>query len=273
MFDLHLFVSLQASTEGDIDSDTDSSNSGIYEPIDHDDFDQYSESDSIDLPPELPPLRNQAQQKKKKKKEEKSSKGLAEKFKQLYKGKNKDIDLSKRNSDATSLSTGALSGLGDKLRRNLKKTKNNSQPNLEVLGTAEDNPVCESDSDSDMERHKNNSKRSSLEKSDEAARDNLTPPLPPRQSALHKVPIGGEMSRLSVESDTSSHIYQQRQQDGDLVDRPPKSPRPRSANPDGSGRSSPPLPPRTRISGNIDLSMVIPVAPGGGSSYSNTDQR
>ena len=244
------------------DSDTD------YEPIDNEnDGYQVSESDSIDQdrPPELPPARNQAQKKKKKTKEEKGTRGIKEKFKKLYKGKSTDTEGALKSAVGSSLaaaapqSGGVLSSLGGKFKKkDIKKSKgvNNSQTNLEALAS-EDNPYCDSEgTDTDIDLESKDSKRSSLERSDaegakmEKPTEGAPPPLPPRHSGLIRASSGGDIvkdngtdAQLSVTSPT------RRRASGTAVEL--------------KAEKDPPLPPRNRVSQNIDLNLVVPVVPGG----------
>lgn len=258
---------MQTGTEGDIDSDSNSSNSsGIYEHLEHGDIDddtRVSESDSISQgdPPELPPARTSNAKKKKTKGEK--TKGFRGKIKKLCKGKGLDTEALKSATGsgmtATPQSAGIMCSLGDKLKKNLKKTKSSSGTNLEAL-SREDIPVCESegtDTDLDQEQIK-----STAEKSDELSVDNqgtAPPPLPPRQSGLIQVSSGEDTattklndtvevpSRLSA---TTTEYLNNRLSSADI-----------------ESKSDPPLPPRNRISNNLDLSIVVPVTPGGDMRY------
>lgn len=255
-------IYLQPGTEGDIDSDSDSSNSGIYEYVEQDPGDDQvvPQSDS-DSAPELPAPRQQTVSKKKKKKEakggkeEKEKKGLKTKFKQFYKGKSVET-----NSTEGALRSMTVPGIGvasqpasvfDKLR-NFKKTKSsNSGTNLEAMNN-EDNPVCASSgTDTDVEVDPA-SQRSS--KSDEGMRDNslAPPPLPPRHSELQRASSGSEVSKLSNGKDAANILSA-----SDLNNKQ------ESENYENSLKVSPALPPRNRISNNLDLNVVIPVSPGG----------
>lgn len=234
--------SAQTGTDGDIDSDSGSSNSGIYEPIEDE-----AASDSLteDLPPELPPQRATVVKKKKKKDEKATaSKGFREKFKQLYKGKPIEAEISGPPQQSA--------GLMSKFKSNLKKTKGDtSGTSIDSLSRMESNPMCDSegtDTDIDLEQA---SLRSSGEQKQSDNGSLGAPPLPPRHSA-GRVPSTGDLSTSSRENYGNIEI---------------------SSTTEKNGRSSPPLPPRNRVS-NIDLNIVIPVAPGGAKNPSpNPDIR
>ncbi|XP_053378788.1 uncharacterized protein LOC123528066 isoform X3 [Mercenaria mercenaria] len=238
---------IQAGTEGDIDSDSDSS--GIYEHVDHDENEEQpvSESDSLDQesPPELPPARTQ-NNKKKKNKEEKTTKGLKGKFRKLY---TKSGTVGKSSGQAvatTNQSAGIMSTLGDKFK-NLKKTKSSSGTNLEALNK-EENPVCESEgTDTDVDPEQLQSGQGT------------PPPLPPRQSGLYRASSGSEMTKLNntVEVPSRPSANQTEYINNKLSSSSLES------------KTDPPLPPRNRISNNLDLNVVVPVTPGGGIGKSN----
>lgn len=246
-------------TEGDVDSDTDSSNSGIYEYVDNDGHElPVNDSDSA---PEVPAPRQQSTSKKKKKKEakgekgEKEKKGLRTKIKEFYKG-NKGLDTEAALKAATLSGTTAApqsAGVLSKLK-NLKKTKSsNSANNLEAMNN-DDNPVCASsgtDTDAEVDP---NLQRSS--KSEEGTNENLLapPPLPPRHSELLRASSGTDISKLNNGKDKTNRLSANSDQLNNKQD---------SENYENSAKVSPALPPRNRISNNLDLNVVIPVSPGG----------
>lgn len=231
---------LQPGTDGDIDSDTDSSNSGVYEKLDRDEFDidAVSESDDVrDSPPEPPSLKS-INSKKKNKKPGDKAKGFKGKIKQLYnKSKNTEGEPSR-----------LMSSLGDKLKKNLKKTKSSSGSNLVAL-SLDDNPVCDSEgTDTDFDQDLS-AKMSNTEDGSEG-QGPVPPPLPPRQSGLLRANSGGDIKlNNSLElparnSATNLEVLNNQTSGADT-------------------KSDPPLPPRNRISNNLDLNIVIPVKPGG----------
>lgn len=116
---------------------------------------------------------------------------------------------------------------------------------------SEDNPVCASSgTDTDVEVDPN-SKRPG--KDNEGSNGSLAPPpLPPRHSELLRVPSGSEMTKLNNGKDVTKRLSapeMNNKQDGE--------------NYENATRVSPALPPRNRISNNLDLNVVIPVSPGG----------
>jgi hypothetical protein len=235
-----LYVTFQTGSEGDIDSDTDSSNSGIYEPIDHDEdedsVDVVSESDSVNQePPELPPARTQNNKKKKDKGDNKKQ-GLRGKIKKLYKGKSMDSDSVLKSVTASGMAAAPQSvGIIDRLK---KKTK--SANSLESLNK-EDNPVCESEgTDTDFDP---NSPRSAATQGQDLAPP--PPPLPPRRASSSDV--AKLNSTVEVPSRKSANVdnYMNNKVSSSNVE------------------SDPPLPPRNRISNKLDLNVVVPVNPGG----------
>ena len=82
------------------------------------------------------------------------------------------------------------------------------------------------------------------------------PPLPPRTSAFHRASSSSDQLRLSANIDSNDGTGHRRlSSSGELRNggTPPR---------DGV-KTDPPLPPRNRISSNLDLNLVVPVAPGG----------
>lgn len=240
-----LCIYIKAGTEGDIDSDSDSSNSsGIYEHVDHEEGEQpVSESDSLDqeFPPELPPAR---QQNNKKNKADKS-KGLKGKFKKFYNKSGTAGKSSGSNIAPSGQSSGIMSTIGDKLKKNLKKTKSSSGTSLELLNK-EDNPVCESegtDTDIDPEQLRPN--------------QGTPPPLPPRQSGLYRASSGGELTKSNNTIEAPSRLNSN---ETEYLNN-------RLSSSSLESKTDPPLPPRNRISHNLDLNVVVPVKPGGGIGY------
>ena len=137
-----------------------------------------------------------------------------------------------------------MSTLGDKFK-NLKKTKSSSGTNLEAL-SKEDNPVCDSegtDTDIDPEQLRSG--------------QGTPPPLPPRQSGLYRASSGSEITKLnnSVEVQSRPSANQVEYLNNRLSSTNIES------------KSDPPLPPRNRISNNLDLNVVVPVKPGGNVGY------
>ena len=78
------------------------------------------------------------------------------------------------------------------------------------------------------------------------------PPLPPRTSALHRASSAGD--HLGV--DYTDKAGQRRLSSTADLRSGGTSPR--------DTKTEPPLPPRNRVSQNLDLNLVVPVAPGGG---------
>ena len=82
------------------------------------------------------------------------------------------------------------------------------------------------------------------------------PPLPPRSSvAMQRASNTGDQLRLSNASldsaDGSGNNYKRMSNTADV------------RNGGSSPNVEPPLPPRNRVSQNLDLNLVIPIAPGG----------
>ncbi|KAH3822455.1 hypothetical protein DPMN_124233, partial [Dreissena polymorpha] len=253
---------IQAGNDGDIDSDSDS----IYEPID-DECDKVSESDSLELPPEvpsLPPSRNESTGNKKKKKEpkgekeDKVKKGFRGKLKQFYKGRSKESDPTLVTS--SSLSNGS-NGVLSKLKKLNKSKASNSAPNLEELAKSsysapnleeffENNPVCDSEgTDTEGDVGEEMSKRMTKSE-DEGGTEGSTlapPPLPPRRPS----------SSIDLKGDNEYEAPKRHSQEIN-------SGHSSSSLDNKGGRTSPlPLPPRNRISNKLDLNVVVPVKPGG----------
>jgi len=238
----------QTGTEGDIDSDS----SSIYEPIDDEVEDEQllSDNDSVDTPPaapELPPLRNQSANKKKKKKEgkgekgDKEKKGLKGKIKQLYKGKSKETDGGLKVPGHPGLTTASSTGVLSKLKKLNRSKASNSDSNLEALYKNEDNPVCDSTgTDSEFEVGDMSQQEIQTDEEREGGESKLAPPpLPPRRASSSDVNEYEVPKRGSRKVDNLNNTR-------------------------SSSELDPPLPPRNRISNNLDLNMVIPVCPGGG---------
>ena len=83
------------------------------------------------------------------------------------------------------------------------------------------------------------------------------PPLPPRTSAIHRASSSSDQLRLSANIDSKDGVSPRRLSSSNDLRNGGTSPR------DSGKGSDPPLPPRNRISQNLDLNLVVPVAPGG----------
>ncbi|XP_021366449.1 uncharacterized protein LOC110458828 isoform X3 [Mizuhopecten yessoensis] len=265
------------AAEGDAENDSDSSNSGIYEPIDQDWVNKLKIERS-EQPPELP-----ADRKKKKKKKDGNKSGaaaLGSKLKKFYNKPKKsggEPGLSKVSSapqlclSEQSTSSGVLNKIGDKLK--LITRAKSSDPKL--LTEAE---VVISSSEYDAEGYTEEDREantmsipledivyidssSSIDQAESPDTDNrynyedTAPPLPPRVASDEEesAPKPPPKTRSSMIKTLDTNL-------GLVPMRPPKrnSSRPQSED----EASTPALPPRNRVSTNVNLDTVVPVTPG-----------
>ncbi|CAC5370925.1 NGEF [Mytilus coruscus] len=260
----------RCGVDGDIEYDSDSSgNSGIYEPINPDQK-RRQEEKSSNLPPELP-----ADRKKKKKEKEKQGKTLGSKLKQMYKSKPKDgVKAGKKTkmkhvtSDSAIPSQGS-SGMLNKLGKFYKRVKsdtkmiNEQNEQEEVVISSSDydgsdtNPIeenteiLEEDSDGitmhDIDYIDASSTLDNLPQPPVVPKVEVEPPLPPKpqkdEPSIPPPPRTGEAA----------------------VPPPPLPPRLSigpSSIPEDDLLSSPPLPPRERLSMTFDLDTIVPISLG-----------
>ncbi|XP_052083160.1 microtubule-associated protein futsch-like isoform X2 [Mytilus californianus] len=260
----------RCGVDGDIEYDSDSSgNSGIYEPINPDQK-RRQEEKSSNLPPELP-----ADRKKKKKEKEKQGKTFGSKLKQMYKSKPKDgVKAGKKTkmkhvtSDSAIPSQGS-SGMLNKLGKFYKRVKsdtkmiNEQNEQEEVVISSSDydgsdtNPIeenieiLEEDSDGitmhDIDYIDASSTLDNLPQPPVVPKVEVEPPLPPKpqkdEPPIPPPPRTGEAA----------------------VPPPPLPPRLSvgpSSIPEDDLLSSPPLPPRERLSMTFDLDTIVPISLG-----------
>ncbi|XP_071147231.1 uncharacterized protein [Mytilus edulis] len=276
----------RCGVDGDIEYDTDSSgNSGIYEPINPDQKKRQEEKSS-NLPPELPADRKK---KKKDKDKDKQGKTFGSKLKQMYKSKPKDgvkdgkkTKMKHVTSDPALPSQGS-SGMLNKLGKFYKRVKsenkmiNEQNEQEEVVISSSDydgsdtNPIeenteiLEEDSDGismhDIDYIDASSTLDNLPQP--PPKVEVEPPLPPKpqkdEPPIPPPPRTGEAA----------------------VPPPPLPPRLSigpSSIPEDDLLSSPPLPPRERLSMTFDLDTIVPISlgkksedgktwPGGRDSY------
>ncbi|KAJ8320044.1 hypothetical protein KUTeg_001631 [Tegillarca granosa] len=254
----------RAGIDADIENDSDSSNSGIYEPI-NPDFTHVRDDDGDtgnDTPPELPAERI------KKKKKDKDGKSAGQKFgsklKQFYKSKitsNQEPTGIHKVSSApvvnttgtttSSSSAGVFNKIGGKLKL-IKRTK-----------SAEPSTLLEEEvviSSSDYEGSDTN-ENPGLEESEPIM-------MKPTFADIEYADSSSSCELISNEgTDPQQPAYANDSAKNGELDAPPVPPPlpPRisgnfSSQPDG--RTSPPLPPRNRISQNVNLDTVVPISPG-----------
>ncbi|XP_060066680.1 uncharacterized protein LOC132546964 [Ylistrum balloti] len=261
------------AVEGDVENDSDSSNSGIYEPIDQDWVNKLK-VEQREQPPELP-----ADRKKKKKKKDGNKSGAAaigSKLKKLYNKPKKSGEpgLTKVASApqlSEQSSSGVLNKLGDKLKL-LTGTKS-SDPKLVaeaevVISSSEYDGEAYNEEDSNcnnmnipLEDIVYIDSSSSIDLQDSSEPDNrnnyedTAPPLPPREVSDEEesAPKPPPKTRSSMLNNSDANI-------GLAPMRPPKrnSSRPQSED----EAPTPALPPRNRVSTNVNLDTVVPVTPG-----------
>ncbi|XP_033764186.1 uncharacterized protein LOC117345258 isoform X2 [Pecten maximus] len=268
------------AVEGDAENESDSSNSGIYEPINQDWVNKLK-VEQRDQPPELP-----ADRKKKKKKKDGNKSGAAaigSKLKKLYNKPKKSsgepgltkVSSAPQLSLSEQTSSGVLNKLGDKLK--LIKRAKSSDPKLlaeaeVVISSSEYDPEgydCESndmnipledivyiDSSDSIELPE------SPEHENQNSYEDTAPPLPPRvTSDEESAPKPPPKTRSSMINTIDANL-------GLVPMRPPKrnSSRPQSED----EAPTPALPPRNRVSTNFNLDTVVPVNPGLVSSAHST---
>ncbi|XP_069120774.1 uncharacterized protein [Argopecten irradians] len=259
------------AVEGDIENDSDSSN-GIYEPI-NPHFVNKIKAEQRDQPPELP-----ADRKKKKKKKDGSKTGAAaigSKLKKLYKPKksNGEPGLTKVSSApqlslSEQSSSGVLNKLGDKLK--LITRAKSSDPKLladaeVVISSSEYDPEgyteedCESNMNIPLEDIVYIDSSDSIELPESPDHENknyedTAPPLPPRG-------VSDEESAPKPPPKTRSSMVNTI--DASLGIAPMGPPKRNSSRPQSEDESpTPALPPRNRVSANVNLDTVVPVNPG-----------
>lgn len=260
-----LFLFQRAGIDADIEYDSDSSNSGIYEPI-NPDFTHVRDDDGDtgnDTPPELPAERTK---KKKKDKDGKSTgQKIGSKLKQFYKSKitsnQEPAGLHKVSSapvvntttTSSSSSAGVLNKIGGKLKL-IKRTK-----------SAEPSTLLEEEvviSSSDYEGSDTND-NPGLEESGPIMMKPAFADLEYADSSSSSELISNEGTDHQQQPAYANDSAQNGEPDAPPPLPPPLPPRISgnfSSQPDG--RTSPPLPPRNRISQNVNLDTVVPISPG-----------